>query len=159
MGKYDELLTSFVSDIKKWSTTKIKLIDENCKPYRAYPTDSGLDLRARITSTLVLQALGGAVIRTGIAIELPKGYEAQIRPRSGLSKQGVIAIFGTVDNSYRGEVKVTLINSSSKTIEIKPNERIAQLVVAPVIIPEIEYVDELSKTERGVNGHGSTGRM
>jgi dUTP pyrophosphatase len=138
---------------------KIKLLDRHCKPYRAYPTDSGLDLRARITSTLVLQALGGAVIRTGIAIELPKGYEAQIRPRSGLSKQGVIAIFGTVDNSYRGEVKVTLINSSSKTIEIKPNERIAQLVVAPVIIPEIEYVDELSKTERGVNGHGSTGRM
>lgn len=138
---------------------KIKLLDRHCKPYRAYPTDSGLDLRARITSTLVLQALGGAVIRTGIAIELPKGYEAQIRPRSGLSKQGVIAIFGTVDNGYRGEIKVTLINTNTSRIEIEPYERIAQLIVAPVIIPKIEYVNELSETERGEQGHGSTGKI
>lgn len=141
------------------ATMKIKLIDEKCKPYRAYPTDSGLDIRARITSTLVLQALGGAVIRTGIAIELPPGYEAQIRPRSGLSKQGVIAVFGTVDNSYRGEIKVTLINTSMNRIEIEPYERIAQIVIAPIIIPEIEYMDELSETERGENGHGSSGRI
>ena len=159
MGKYDELLTSFVSDIKKWSTTKIKLIDENCKPYRAYPTDSGLDLRARTDTRLLIWGGETKVIPVGIAIELPSGYEAQIRPRSGLSKQGVIAIFGTVDNSYRGEIKVTLINTSSKTIEIKPYERIAQLVIAPVTIPEIQYVDELNETERGDNGHGSTGRM
>lgn len=138
---------------------KIKLLDRYCEPYRAYETDSGLDLRARIPDMITLQPIQTELIPVGVAIELPPGYEAQIRPRSGLSKQGVIAIFGTVDNSYRGEVKVTLINSSSKTIEIKPYERIAQLVVAPVTIPDIEYVDELSETERGVNGHGSTGRM
>ena len=138
---------------------KIKLIDEKCKPYRAYPTDSGLDLRARTVSTIVLQALGGAVIPVGIAIEPPPGYEAQIRPRSGLSKQGVITAFGTVDNSYRGEIKVTLINTSMERVEIKPYERIAQLVIAPVMIPKIEYVDELSQTERGESGHGSTGRL
>lgn len=138
---------------------KIKLLDRHCKPYRAYPTDSGLDLRARIEKAIFIRPLENKVIPVGIAIELRPGYEAQIRPRSGLSKQGVIAIFGTVDNSYRGEIKVTLINTSSKTIEIKPYERIAQLVIAPVTIPNIEYVDKLSKTERGDKGHGSTGRI
>lgn len=138
---------------------KIKLLDKNCEPLRAYPTDSGIDLRARTASAIVLDALGGVVIPVGIAIELPQGYEAQIRPRSGLSKQGVIAIFGTVDNSYRGEIKVTLINTSSKIFDIKPYERIAQLVITPVTIPNIEYVDKLSKTDRGDKGHGSTGRI
>lgn len=140
---------------------KIKLIDENCKPYRAYETDSGLDLRARIVigDKVVLQPMRTMTIYTGVAIELPQGYEAQIRPRSGLSKKGVITAFGTVDNSYRGEIKVTLINTSMTRVEIEPYERIAQLVIAPVIIPEIEYVDELGETERGENGHGSSGRM
>jgi dUTP pyrophosphatase len=159
MGKFDELLTGFISDIKKWSTIKIKLIDRHCKPYRAYPTDSGLDLRARIEKAIFIRPLENKVIPVGIAIELRPGYEAQIRPRSGLSKLGISAAFGTVDNSYRGEIKVTLINTSSSTKAINPYERIAQLIIAPVTIPDIEYVDELSKTERGVNGHGSTGRM
>lgn len=138
---------------------KIKLIDESCKPYRAYETDSGLDLRARANYKITLQPMRTKVIPVGVAIELPQGYEAQIRPRSGLSKQGVITALGTVDNSYRGEIKVTLVNTSKLLVVIEPYERIAQLVIAPVIIPKIEYVDELSETERGNKGHGSTGRM
>lgn len=138
---------------------KIKLLDEKCRPYRAYPTDSGLDLRARTASAIVLDALGGVVIPVGIEIELPQGYEAQIRPRSGLSKRGIIGIFGTVDNSYRGELKVTLINTNGGYRHIQPYERIAQLVISPVAIPEIEYVEELSSTERGDRGHGSTGKV
>ncbi len=138
---------------------KIKLIDENCKPYRAYETDSGLDIRARICNMTVLKPMETKIFPVGIAIELPEGYEGQIRPRSGLSKKGVLAAFGTVDNSYRGEVKVTLINTSMERISIEPYERIAQLVIAPVTIPKIEYVEELSETERGENGHGSTGRI
>lgn len=138
---------------------KIKLLDKECKPFRAHPTDSGLDLRARIEIPLVIYPRDIETIPVGIAIELHPGYEGQIRPRSGLSKQGVIAAFGTVDNGYRGEIKVTLINTSARAVEIQPYERIAQLVVAPVTIPDVEYVDELSDTERGENGHGSTGRI
>ena len=159
LGLSDDGFRKYVRNMQRGMRMKIKLLDENCKPFRAYPTDSGLDLRARTDSYLLMWGGETKVIPVGIAIELPSGYEAQIRPRSGLSKQGVIAIFGTVDNSYRGEVKVTLINSSSKTIEIKPYERIAQLVIAPVTIPKIEYVNELSETERGEQGHGSTGKI
>jgi len=138
---------------------KIKLLDENCKPYRAHETDSGLDLKARLVDETILHPLETQVIPTGIAIELPKGYEAQIRPRSGLSKQGINTAFGTVDNGYRGEIKVTLTNASCSKVSIKEYERIAQLVVAPVITPKIEYVDRLTPSERGENGHGSTGKI
>lgn len=136
---------------------KIKLLDKNCKPHRAHKTDSGLDLRARLDLSMVLQPMWTRVIPTGVAIELPPGYEAQVRPRSGLSKQGVFAAFGTVDNGYTGEIKVTLTNISMERIEIEPYERIAQLVITPVVIPEVKYVDELTETERGDKGHGSTG--
>jgi len=136
---------------------KIKLLNRHCKPYRAYETDSGLDLRARLEDSIWLQPMGNAVIPAGIAIELPAGYEAQVRPRSGLSMKGIIAVFGTIDNSYRGEIKVTLINTSMQRYEIKPYDRIAQLVVAPVIIPQIIFVSELSETNRGIKGYGSTG--
>lgn len=137
---------------------KIKLLDEKCKPYRAYPTDSGMDLRARLDDSICLLPMDHALIPTGIAIELEPGYEAQIRPRSSLNKIGIVMPFGTVDNSYRGELKVVLINTSMKRYEIKPYDRIAQLVIAPVYIPQIEYVNELSETDRGEKGFGSTGR-
>jgi dUTP pyrophosphatase len=159
LGLSDDGFRKYVRNMQRGMRMKIKLLDENCKPFRAYPTDSGLDLRARTDSYLLMWGGETKVIPVGIAIELPSGYEAQIRPRSGLSKQGVIAIFGTVDNSYRGEIKVTLINTSSKIFDIKPYERIAQLVITPVTIPNIEYVDKLSKTDRGDKGHGSTGRI
>ncbi len=136
---------------------RIKLLNRHCKPCRAYETDSGLDLRARLEDSLWLQPMCNAVIPAGIAIELPAGYEAQVRPRSGLSKKGIMAVFGTIDNSYRGEIKVTLINTSMQRYEIKPYDRIAQLVVAPVIIPQIRFVRELSETNRGIKGYGSTG--
>jgi dUTP pyrophosphatase len=136
---------------------KIKLLDKKCKPYRAHPTDSGLDLRARLDDTLVLYPMWHAIIPAGIAIKLPAGYEAQIRPRSGMSAKGVISPFGTIDNGYTGELKMVLINTSMERIVIEPYERIAQLVVAPVEFPKIEYVDELPETERGKNGLGSTG--
>jgi dUTP pyrophosphatase len=138
---------------------KIKLLDRHCKPHRAYPTDSGLDLRARLRNSEFLQPMWHKTFPTGIAIKIPEGCEGQIRPRSGLAKRGILAAFGTVDNDYIGEIKVTLINTSMERIEIKPYERIAQLVIAPVIIPKIEYVAELDETQRGENGHGSTGRM
>jgi dUTP pyrophosphatase len=137
---------------------RVKLIDKHCKPYRAHPTDSGIDLRARLFSSIWLQPMDNATIPVGIAIELPDGYEAQIRPRSGLSKIGVLAAYGTVDNGYRGEIKVTLINTSMQRYEVEPYERIAQLVIAPLVIPQIEFVDELTETDRGQNGFGSTGR-
>lgn len=159
LGLSDDGFRKYVRNMQRGMRMKIKLLDENCKPFRAYPTDSGLDLRARTDSYLLMWGGETKVIPVGIAIELPSGYEAQIRPRSGLSKQGVIAIFGTVDNSYRGEIKVTLINTSSKIFDIKPYERIAQLVITPVTIPNIEYVDKLSKTDRGDKGHGSTGKV
>jgi dUTP pyrophosphatase len=137
---------------------KIRLFNHHCRPQRAYPTDSGMDLRARIDDSIWLQPLSVEVVPLGIAVELPAGYEAQIRPRSGLSAKGIIAVFGTIDNSYRGEIKVTLVNVSMQRHEIKPYDRIAQLVLAPVIIPEIRCVSEsLPMTARGERGFGSTG--
>lgn len=136
---------------------KIKLIDKNCEPYRAYATDSGMDLRARLKTALVIHPMQYETIPVGIAVEFELGYEGQIRPRSGLSKRGIIAATGTIDNDYRGEIAVTLINLSGRPVEVKPYDRIAQLVVAPVHIPEIEYVDRLSDSERGAKGFGSTG--
>lgn len=139
--------------------TKIKLLNENCKPYRVHETDSGLDLRANIDRPVIILPHQVVLIPTGVAVELPEGYEGQIRPRSGLSKRGLMAAYGTVDNGYRGEVGVVLINTSDlRPQKIEPYERIAQLVIAPVHIPEIEFVDELGDTERGAGGFGSSGR-
>lgn len=137
---------------------RVKLLDVNCKPYRAHETDSGLDLRARVDGAIALQPMWSATVPVGLAVELPAGYEGQIRPRSGLAKKGVIVAFGTVDNGYRGEIKATLINTSGGKIAIQPYERIAQLVIAPVMIPNIQYVDDLPVTDRGDKGYGSTGR-
>lgn len=136
---------------------KIKLLDKQCKPLRAYKTDSGLDLRARIDRELQVFPCQAVVIPVGIAVELPSGCEGQVRGRSGWTEKGLIIPTGTIDNSYRGEVKVTVINASSDPVYISPYDRIAQLVVCPVIVPEIEFVEELSQSDRGDNGHGSTG--
>lgn len=136
---------------------KIKLLDKNCKPERAYPTDSGLDLRARSNGTIYLFAGEVMVIPTGIAVELPAGCEGQVRGRSGWTKKGLIVPLGTIDNSYRGEVKVTVCNITDHRIEIKPYDRIAQLVIVPVSTLELEFVSELSDGDRGLNGLGSTG--
>ena len=122
----------------------------------------GVDLYAAVDEAICLNNLGArALIPTGIALELPVGFEAQIRPRSGLANKAGITVLntpGTIDSDYRGEVKVILVNLSIKKFFIKRGERIAQLVIKPVVRPEFEYVSELSMTERGDGGFGSTGK-
>lgn len=139
---------------------RIKKLHPDAKlPTRAKPGDSGLDLCACLSDTGVWINPGErALIRTGIAIELPEGYEGQIRPRSGLAtKEGIVTSFGTIDQGYRGELKVNLFNHSFSGTRIYNGDRIAQLVVCPVALPEVVEVEELSETERGTDGFGSTG--
>lgn len=128
-------------------------------PTRAKPGDSGLDLHAWLPDGHVWIPPGERrLIGTGIAIELPEGHEAQVRPRSGLAaRNGVVAALGTIDNGYRGELKVTLFNQSFTGFRVQDGDRIAQLVVAPVALPKVVEVAELTETERGADGFGSTG--
>ena len=130
----------------------------------AYETDlaAGVDLRAAIDADkpLTLQPGDRALIATGFAMALPPGYEAQIRPRSGLAyKHGISVVNspGTVDADYRGEVKILLINHGTEAFTINRGERIAQMVVAPVTQAAFEIVETLSETVRGAGGYGSTG--
>lgn len=141
---------------------KVKIVNKSQWPDPAYATlaSAGMDLRADIAEPVVLKPLERRLVPTGIFIELPAGYEAQVRPRSGLAtKHGVTVINspGTVDADYRGELKVSLVNLSSEPFEIVPGERIAQMVVAAHETVEWEKVEALSETERGAGGWGSTG--
>lgn len=137
---------------------------EHNKVLPEYKTDgaSGMDLSAAINSPITLKSLERCLIPTGIKIELPKGYEAQIRARSGLSiKHGITLInaVGTVDSDYRGEVCVPVVNLSSEEYIIMPDERIAQMVICKVEQAEIVVSDELNSTDRGTGGFGSTGTI
>ena len=141
---------------------KVKIVNKSQWPDPAYATvaSAGMDLRADIAEPVVLKPLERRLVPTGIFIELPAGYEAQVRPRSGLAtKHGVTVINspGTVDADYRGELNVSLVNLSSEPFEIVPGERIAQMVVAAHETVEWEKVEALSETERGAGGWGSTG--
>lgn len=136
---------------------KVKVLNDKCKPYRAHDWDSGLDLRANVDDVITLKQFEPVLVGSGIAIELPRGYEGQIRPRSSFNKRGVLSSFGTIDCDYRGEIGIVLTNLTSNEVKIYPGDRIAQLVVAPVVVPVVEYVDELSSTERGSGGFGSSG--
>ena len=141
---------------------KVKIVNKSQWPDPAYATvaSAGMDLRADIAEPVVLKPLERRLVPTGIFIELPAGYEAQVRPRSGLAtKHGVTVINspGTVDADYRGELKVSLVNLSSEPFEIVPGERIAQMIVAAHETVEWEKVEALSETERGAGGWGSTG--
>jgi dUTP pyrophosphatase len=134
-------------------------------PLPAYQTAhaAGLDLLAAVpeTSPLVLAPGQRALVPTGLAIALPAGFEAQVRPRSGLAaKHGVTVLNspGTIDADYRGEIQVILINHSAEPFAIKRGERIAQMVIAPVVQAELTAVTALSATDRGTGGFGSTGR-
>lgn len=121
---------------------------------------AGMDLCAAIEAPVTLKPLERTLIPAGIKIELEHGYEAQIRPRSGLSiKHGITLIncVGTIDEDYRGEVCVPVVNLSNETYTIEPQERIAQMVIARVEQAKIEVTVELTKTERGEGGFGSTG--
>lgn len=122
---------------------------------------AGLDLLAAVDGTITLEPGARALVPTGLAMALPAGFEAQVRPRSGLAaKHGVTVLNtpGTIDADYRGEVKVILINLGDDPFEISRGDRIAQMVIAPVLQADIVEVEVLSETERGSGGFGSTGR-
>ena len=122
---------------------------------------SGMDLMANIKDAVFLNPGKSDIIPTGIAISIPVGYEIQIRPRSGLAAKKKITVLnapGTIDADYRGEIKVILINLGNEEFKINPNDRIAQMVLCPVIKAELVEVDDLQNTKRGEGGFGSTGR-
>ena len=127
-----------------------------------YETDgsSGMDLAANIEHTLEIEPGKSAIIPTGLAVSIPKNFEIQIRPRSGLAAKNQISVLntpGTIDADFRGELKVILINLGKKTFKIEKGLRIAQMVLCPVIKAVLKEVDELEDTERGAGGFGSTG--
>jgi len=129
-------------------------------PNYAGPGAAGADIRACLAENIVIPVLGRVLVPTGISIELPIGYEAQVRPRSGLAlKYGVSVLNapGTIDSDYRGELKVLLINLGSQSYTVAPGERIAQLIIAPVARSVFQEAEQLSPTERGAGGFGSTG--
>lgn len=129
-------------------------------PARASEHAAGFDLRAAVEETLSLAPGERAMIPTGISVAIPPGYEGQVRPRSGLAARHGIALVnapGTIDADYRGEIQVIAINLGSAAFEVSRGDRIAQLVIAPVLAVELELVDDLEGTERGASGFGSTG--
>ena len=141
----------------------VKIINESNNPLPAYATEgsSGMDVRAFINETITLQPLETALIPTGLFIELPQGFEAQIRPRSGLAiKQGITCLNtpGTVDADYRGEIKIILINLSNEAQSIQNGDRIAQMVIQKVEKIDWSLSNELEQTERSAGGFGSTGK-
>lgn len=140
---------------------KVKRLRPDARlPQQATPGASGLDLFACIDGDgRALLAARPRLIGTGIAIEVPSGYDIQIRPRSGLSSRGVGVVFGTVDSDYRGEIKVTMhLFDPGSTFEIRHGDRIAQMVIGRLADLPLVEVEELTATERGDRGHGSTGR-
>ncbi|MDB2344735.1 dUTP diphosphatase [Pelagibacteraceae bacterium] len=121
---------------------------------------SGMDLTANVNKVIEIQPGKSEIIPTGLALSIPKNYEIQIRPRSGLAAKNQISVLntpGTIDEDYRGEIKVILINLGEKKFIIEKGLRIAQMVLCPVIKAELEEVDELDETKRGSGGFGSTG--
>jgi dUTP pyrophosphatase len=141
---------------------QIKVINSSQHPLPAYETSAsaGVDLRANLMESIVLRPLGRVLVKTGLFLEIPEGYEGQVRPRSGLAlKKGITVLNspGTVDADYRGEVGVILINLSEEDFVIENGERIAQLVFAKIEQAEWMDVNVLSETHRGEGGFGSTG--
>jgi dUTP pyrophosphatase len=129
-------------------------------PARASEHAAGFDLRAAVDEPLRLAPGERAVIPTGISVAIPPGYEGQVRPRSGLAARHGISLVnapGTIDADYRGEIQVIAINLGSAAFDVSRGDRIAQLVIAPVLAAELELVDDLDGTERGPGGFGSTG--
>lgn len=142
---------------------KVKVINRSRfdLPRYATPLSAGMDVRANIDEAVVLRPLERAMIPTGLSIELPEGYEMQIRPRSGLAAKHGITVLnspGTIDADYRGEIRVILVNLSNEEFRIEAGERIAQMVVARHEQVEWEFAEELAESERGEGGFGSTGK-
>ena len=142
--------------------TNIRIINKSHHPLPAYATEqsAGMDLRANIDESITLNPMERRIIPTGLYIALPPGYEAQVRPRSGLAfKHGITVLNspGTIDADYRGEIGVLLVNLSNEPFVITEGERIAQMVIARHEQGQFEVVDELDQTERGEGGYGHTG--
>lgn len=141
----------------------IKIVNKSKHPLPQYSTvySAGMDLRANLDNEIILRPLERAMISTGLFVEIPEGYEAQIRPRSGLAvKKGITVLNspGTIDSDYRGEVCVILVNLSSEQFVVRDGERICQMVIARHEKAEWTEVETLSDTERGEGGFGHTGR-
>jgi dUTP pyrophosphatase len=142
---------------------EVKIVNTSNNPLPEYATDgsSGVDLRAELIAPLVLQPMERKLVPTGLFIELPYGYEAQVRPRSGLAiKQGITCLNapGTIDSDYRGEIKIVLINLSGEKQIVNPGDRIAQLVLQKIEKINWEQVTVLTETVRSNGGFGSTGK-
>lgn len=143
---------------------KVKIVNKSGNVLPQYQTSgaAGMDLRAEISEPVILKSLERAIVKTGLFIELPQGYEAQIRPRSGFAaKQGVTVLNspGTIDADYRGEIGVILVNLSEEPVTIRRGDRIAQMVIARHERAEWEEVSVLTDSERGSGGFGSTGKI
>ena len=143
---------------------KVKVINQSGRPLPAYQTEgaAGMDLRACLEGPLTLGPLQRAVVKTGLYMELPLGYEAQIRPRSGLAARqgiGVLNSPGTIDADYRGEIGVILVNLSNEPVTVSDGDRIAQMVIARHERAEWVEVEALNESVRGAGGFGSTGKQ
>ena len=143
---------------------QIKIVNTSANPLPQYATKgaSGMDIRAALDIPLTLQPLERNLIPTGLFVEIPQGYEIQIRPRSGLAiKQGITCLNtpGTIDSDYRGEIKIILINLSSEEQVIHPGDRIAQMIIQKTERAEFEQVEILNNTERATGGFGHTGKQ
>ena len=145
------------------TSVQIKIVNTSANPLPQYATvgSSGMDVRAALNTPITLKPLERTLIPTGLFIEIPYGYEAQIRPRSGLAiKQGITCLNtpGTIDSDYRGEIKIILINLSAEEQVINPGDRIAQMIIQKVEKADLETVEFLNETERSVGGFGHTGK-
>lgn len=141
---------------------KVRIINKGNQPLPAYatPQSAGMDLRANIEEAFTLKPLQRRLVPTGLFMALPEGYEAQVRPRSGLALKHGITVQntpGTIDADYRGEIGVVLVNLSDTDFVVNPGERIAQMVIAKHEQADFEIVTELDETERGAGGYGHTG--
>jgi dUTP pyrophosphatase len=145
-------------------SVQIKIVNNSANPLPQYATDgaSGMDVRAALNFPLTLQPLERTLVPTGLFVEIPAGYEIQVRPRSGLAiKHGITCLNtpGTIDSDYRGEIKIILINLSAVEQVINPGDRIAQMIVQKVERAELERVEFLNETARADGGFGHTGKQ
>jgi dUTP pyrophosphatase len=156
------LFTFYIVNFAVMQTIQVKIVNTSSNPLPEYATagSAGMDIRANLTAAITLQPMERSLIPTGLFIELPEGYEAQIRPRSGLAlKQGITCLNspGTVDSDYRGELKVILINLSDTAQVINHADRIAQMVIAKTEKAALVLVEQLNSSQRGDGGFGHTG--
>ena len=141
---------------------KVKIVNQSANELPKYQTahSAGMDLRSIVEEDILLEPLERVLVGTGLYIELPEGYEAQIRPRSGLAYKHGLSVLnspGTIDADYRGEIKVLLVNISNEPYTIKPGERIAQMIIAEHAQADLQEVSVLGQSERDAGGFGSTG--